>query len=117
MAKPEMEFTDTLPLGQWRQVEGAEGVFEKILSWDPDTGNLTRLVKFGSGVRIPKTQVHDFCEEVFILGGYMVDTAKNLTAAERTAKYPVFISENPVDVNLIYEQLKKQAQSKDKDIT
>ncbi len=43
--------------------------------------------------------------------------AKNMNAAERTAKYPVFISENPVDVDLIYEQLKKQAQSKDKDIT
>lgn len=40
--------------------------------------------------------------------------SKNLTAAERTAKYPVFISENPVDVNLIYEQLKKQAQSQER---
>ena len=82
MAKPTIEFSDTLPMGQWRQVEGAsEGIFEKILSHDPETGSLTRLVRFRSGVEIPKTQIHDFCEEVFILEGYMIDTEKNLTAA------------------------------------
>jgi len=43
--------------------------------------------------------------------------AKNMTAAERSAKYPAFVAENPVDVNLIYERLKKEAQSQDKDQT
>lgn len=82
MAKPTIEFTDTLPTGEWRQVEGAEeGVYEKILSFDADTGNLTRMVRFRSGVKIPKVQAHDFCEEVYILEGYMIDTGKNLTAA------------------------------------
>lgn len=82
MAKPEMEFCDSLPLGQWRKVAGAgAGIFEKILSWDPDTGNLTRLVKFCAGACVPDTQTHDFCEEVFVLEGYMVDTAKKITAA------------------------------------
>lgn len=83
MAKQEMEFTDTLPLGEWRPVEGAgEGIHEKILTWDPDTGNLSRLVKFSAGARVPITQTHDFCEEVLVLDGYMVDTAKKITAAK-----------------------------------
>jgi len=100
MAKPEMEFSDTLPMGQWRQVKGVgEGIFEKILSWDPETGNLTRLVEFGSGVRVPKTQAHDFCEEVFILEGYMIDVAKNLTAAAgHYACRPVGMIHGPYDI-------------------
>ena len=100
MAKPEMEFSDTLPMGQWRQVKGVgEGIFEKILSWDPETGNLSRLVKFGSGVRVPKTQAHDFCEEVFILEGYMIDGAKNLTAAAGYyACRPVGMIHGPYDI-------------------
>lgn len=37
--------------------------------------------------------------------------SKTLTEAERSAEYPGFIARNPVDVNLIYERLKKEAQS------
>jgi|GEM_PF-6185493 carboxylesterase type B len=39
-----------------------------------------------------------------------------LTDAERSVEYPGFTARNPVDVNLIYEQLKKEARSKEKDL-
>ena len=82
MNKPTIEFSDTLVMGEWKQVEGApKGIFEKILARDPKSGNLTRLVRFASGVSIPDVQNHDFCEEVYILEGYMIDTGKKLTAA------------------------------------
>ena len=82
MGKQTIEFSDTLPMGEWEEVkEAGQGIFEKILSLDPDTGNLTRLLRLQGGARIEKTQAHDFCEEVYVLEGYMIDTAKDVTAA------------------------------------
>lgn len=100
MAKPEMEFSDTLPMGQWRQVKGAgEGIFEKILSFDPETGNLTRLVRFAPGVKIPNVQNHDFCEEVYIMEGYMIDTGKKIVAPQGYyACRPVGMIHGPYDI-------------------
>ena len=103
MARPEIEFQDTVLLGEWKQVAGApEGIFEKVLSRDPDTGSLTRLVRFRPGVRIPSVQVHDFCEEVYILEGYMVDTGKKLTAAAGYyACRPVGMVHGPYEVPVL----------------
>lgn len=83
MAKPAIEFSDTIVSGDWRPVRGAcQGIFEKILAHDPVTGHVTRLVRYGANARIPTTQVHDYCEEVYVLEGYMIDTAKNVTASK-----------------------------------
>ncbi len=100
MAKQTIEFSDTLLLGCWRQVSGApEGISEKILSYDPESGNLTRLVRFAPGVKIPNVQNHDFCEEVYILEGYMIDTGKNVIAPKGYyACRPVGMIHGPYDI-------------------
>jgi hypothetical protein len=85
MAKPEREFFDPTPL-PWTAVEGSptagaggRGVYEKILSHDPTTGDVTRLLRFDAGVETAETIAHDFWEEVWILDGEMVDVGKRQT--------------------------------------
>lgn len=80
MAKPELEFFDhDISIG-WRQVEGApEGIIEKILSDDPETGDYTRLLKFPPGLVTKDVLVHDFWEEVYILSGSLKDLNKKET--------------------------------------
>ena len=79
MAKPEREFAAVTEL-PWARVEGSAaagaggaGVEEKLLSRDPVTGDVTRLLRFARGVRTAETIAHDFWEEVFILEGSLVD--------------------------------------------
>jgi hypothetical protein len=85
MPKPEHEFfrPDALP---WEPVSasptggaGGPGVEQKILSRDPDTGDVTRLLRFGAGVRTTETIAHDFWEEVWILEGELTDLGKGQT--------------------------------------
>ncbi len=85
MPKPEREFfkPDHLP---WEPVAGSAaggaggpGIAQKILSRDPVTGDLTRLLRFDAGVRTPDTIAHDFWEEVWIVEGTVVDLGKNET--------------------------------------
>jgi hypothetical protein len=85
MPKPELEFfaPDGLP---WRQVVGSAtggaggpGVAEKILSHDPQTGDVTRLLRFDAGVETSETIAHDFWEEVWILEGTLMDLGKKQT--------------------------------------
>ncbi|OLN32647.1 cupin domain-containing protein [Desulfosporosinus metallidurans] len=83
MGKPELEFFDhDLNIG-WRQVEGAlDGIIEKILSLDPETGSYTRLLKFPPGITTNETLIHDFWEEVYILKGSLTDLKKKETYIE-----------------------------------
>jgi hypothetical protein len=83
--KPEHEFfrPDALP---WQPVAasavggaGGAGVQEKILSRDPDTGDVTRLLRFQAGVETTETITHDFWEEVWILEGELIDLGKRQT--------------------------------------
>jgi hypothetical protein len=85
MPKPELEFfaPDHLP---WRPVApsarggaGGAGVTEKILSEDPVTGDVTRLLRFAAGVETSDTIAHDFWEEVWILEGELIDLGKGQT--------------------------------------
>jgi hypothetical protein len=85
MPKPEHEFfsPDALP---WRPVAGsatggagAPGVTEKILSHDPATGDVTRLLHFDAGVETAETITHDFWEEVWIVAGSLTDLGKGQT--------------------------------------
>ena len=85
MAKPEREFADVTAL-PWTAVVGSAtagaggaGIEEKILSRDPVTGDVTRLLRFAPGVRTPDTIAHDFWEEVFILEGSVVDLGLDRT--------------------------------------
>ncbi|MEW6081011.1 MAG: cupin domain-containing protein [Bacillota bacterium] len=64
----------------WQPVEDAQaGIYEKILSRDPETGSYARLLKFNPGLRMKETLVHDFWEEVYILEGSLIDHAKGET--------------------------------------
>ena len=79
MAKPEREFADTAAL-PWEPVDGSAsagaggaGIEQKILSRDPDTGDVTRLLRFSPGVRTSDAIAHDFWEEVFIVEGAVID--------------------------------------------
>ena len=85
MARPELEFfsPDDLP---WQPVAGSPtagaggaGIAEKILSHDPATGDVTRLLLFEPGVETPTTIAHDFWEEVWILEGSVIDLGKGQT--------------------------------------
>ncbi|MGD9117673.1 MAG: cupin domain-containing protein [Dehalococcoidia bacterium] len=73
MAKPEIEYLDTESI-PWTPVEGAPGLYEKILSFDPDTGNVTRLVKATPREGISGEVSHPFCEEGFLLKGSFTNT-------------------------------------------
>jgi hypothetical protein len=77
--KPEREFSHVRAF-PWTPVAGSAsagaggpGIEEKILSRDPESGDVTRLLRFAPGVRTAETIVHDFWEEVFILEGSVVD--------------------------------------------
>ena len=85
MPKPELEFfsPEGLP---WTPVAGSAvggaggpGVVEKVLSRDPDTGNVTRLLRFDGGVETQETISHDFWEEVWILEGELIDLGRQQT--------------------------------------
>ncbi len=81
MPKEEREFFDTetidwVPAGAGSGAT-AEGVMEKILSQDPETGNYARMVNFPAGVETDETIAHDFWEEVIIIEGSLIDTRLN----------------------------------------
>ncbi len=85
MPKPALEFfrPDHLP---WQPVAGSAaagaggpGVAQKVLSRDPDTGDVTRLLRFDAGVETAGTIAHDFWEEVWILEGALVDVGLGRT--------------------------------------
>jgi hypothetical protein len=85
MPKAEREFfrPDNIP---WQLVAasptagaGGPGVMEKILSRDAESGDVTRLLKFDTGVETKDTIAHDFWEEVWILEGELVDLGKKQT--------------------------------------
>lgn len=82
MAKPELEFFDPDVKVEWRQAEGAqEGIMEKIVSHDPETGSYTRILKFPP-METNQVLVHDFWEEVYILKGSLYDINKKETYLE-----------------------------------
>jgi ChrR Cupin-like domain len=85
MPKPEREFSDVDAV-PWVAVAGSAsagaggaGIDEKVLSRDPTTGDVTRLLRFAPGVRTAETIAHDFWEEVFILEGSLVDLGLDRT--------------------------------------
>jgi hypothetical protein len=96
MPKPEREFfkPDYLP---WEPVEGSAaggaggpGIAQKILSRDPVTGDLTRLLRFDAGVTTTDTITHDFWEEVWIVEGGLTDlgTRQTYTAGMYACRPP-----------------------------
>ena len=85
MPKPEREFFSHEHLS-WDPVDasptagaGGAGVYQKILSRDPETGDVTRLLRFDPGVETGDSIAHDFWEEVWIVAGSLIDLGKGQT--------------------------------------
>lgn len=81
MAKKEMEFFDTGVI-PWTRCEGpVDGLTERILSRDPESGVATRMLKFNPGCDTTPNgvQKHDFWEEVYILEGEFYDISLGKT--------------------------------------
>jgi hypothetical protein len=78
MVRSNKEFSDT-DLFPWQKI--GEGLYEKILSRDEQTGAYTRLLKFEAGLETTERLVHDFYEEVYIVRGMLIDKTlkKNFT--------------------------------------
>lgn len=80
--KPEMEFFDPTTI-EWEPVPGyPDGIYQRILSRDPETGDHTRLLYFMPGVETHEVLVHDFWEEVYIVKGGLIDKTLNKTFTE-----------------------------------
>ncbi len=80
MAKKEIEFTDSQTAFEWNPVAGdSGGLTEKILSIDPETGDITRLLRFPKGYEGKEVLHHPFWEEIYILEGYLVDIKRKQT--------------------------------------
>ena len=77
MAKKEQEIheVDSIP---WTPVEGTPGAYEKVLNVDPETGSVSRFLRFEPGTRTHEMMKHDFHEEILVLEGTLIDTRKNL---------------------------------------
>ena len=66
---------------QWQPIPGLEGMAEALtLSWDPVSGEYTRLTRFHSGADTTAlgSQSHSYPEEVFIVSGRLFDQAFDL---------------------------------------
>jgi len=77
MAKKQQEIheVESIP---WTAIQGNPGAYEKVLNVDPKTRSVTRLLKFEPGTRTNEILRHDFYEEIFVLGGTLIDTGQNL---------------------------------------
>ena len=78
MAKKQQEIheTESIP---WKVVSGYPGVSEKVLNQDPETGSVTRLLKYKPGTEFNEVLNHDFYEEIYVLSGTLIDLGNNLT--------------------------------------
>jgi ChrR-like protein with cupin domain len=87
MAKPEREFFPVDDVA-WTPAQGGvvAGLFERILSSDPETGVATRILRFdpGTNTSVAGPQVHSFWEEVYILEGALLDLGLNQTFPKGT---------------------------------
>jgi hypothetical protein len=90
-AKAEQEFFDPAESIEWQPVEGyPDGIYERVLSLDPESGDYTRLLYFQPGVETQDRLVHDFWEEVYIAEGYLIDKTlgKKFTAGMYASRPP-----------------------------
>jgi hypothetical protein len=80
MPKPELEFFDVAALPRQR-VGDVPGLWERILSRDPETGDYTRCLYLDPGcdTSVMGVQRHDFWEEVWIISGSFTDLSLGQT--------------------------------------
>ena len=80
MAKPGLEVFDPTCLAE-QLVGEIAGLTERILSYDPETGDYTRMLQFAPGTDTSPmgVQQHDFWEETLIREGSSHDRGLNRT--------------------------------------
>ncbi len=88
MAKQKLQYFDTQYM-PWKPIEGATGLYEKILNRDPKTGSYTRLLLFEPdlassinqyGSLPSKALCHEnMWEECFLVSGVLVDMTRSKT--------------------------------------
>ncbi|MDG6926644.1 MAG: cupin domain-containing protein [Nitrososphaerota archaeon] len=76
MPRKSLEYLDSESI-PWTRIH--EGVYERVLSRDPDTNAYTRLVRFDAGSRMDDILVHDFFEEFVVVDGSLTDHTLNKT--------------------------------------
>jgi ChrR Cupin-like domain len=71
MAKPIVFITpEELEGMEWQPfADGPEGMWEKVLARDEETGSYTRLIRADPDLVVAEVRVHDFWEESYILEG------------------------------------------------
>ena len=81
MPKPTLEFVAADQVEWTRVPNGVEGLTERILSLDEDTGVATRMLRFAPGTDTSPAGVqrHPFWEEVYILEGSIRDLSVDQT--------------------------------------
>lgn len=71
--KEHREFFNALDDDGWEAVPGFDGVEAKVLSGqfdhDNQTGSVTKVSRWAAGTSVSDQQIHDWCEEVFIISG------------------------------------------------
>jgi hypothetical protein len=79
--KPELEFHSPDSSGWERLNQTGPGVYQKILSRDPEVGNYTRLLKYEAGADMLSDGIltHDHWEEVWIIQGALTDVTLGKT--------------------------------------
>lgn len=81
MGKPEFEFFPAADVPWTRCPGDADGLDERVLARDPESGTATRILRFAPGTDTSPNGVqrHDFREEVYILEGSFHDVTLNKT--------------------------------------
>lgn len=88
MPKPELEFHT--PSAEWSNA-GSPGIWDRQLSYDPDTGDATGLQRYEPGAEsAPAVITHDYWEEVILLDGDLHDitAASTFTAGMYACRPP-----------------------------
>src|SRR3712207_7292772 len=69
------------PTIPWRPVPGMSGLWERVLSREPEAGDYPRLLRFepGADTSALGVQRHDFWEEVLIVEGSLYDKTLDQT--------------------------------------
>ncbi|HYF96157.1 MAG TPA: cupin domain-containing protein [Symbiobacteriaceae bacterium] len=82
-SKPEFEFFDPEQEIGWKPVPGyPDGIYERVLSMDEESGDHTRLLYFKPGVETSDRLLHEFWEEVYIVKGGLIDKTLGKTFTE-----------------------------------
>ena len=81
MPKPELEFHIPDSSGWERLNQSGPGVYQKILTRDPEVGNYTRLLRYEAGANMLSDGIltHDHWEEVWIIEGSLTDATLGKT--------------------------------------